>query len=169
MITNHRRFAHFGMALVLLNGIFAWGGESALVPLPTAAAPAVDCAAVAAAFSDFFTIPLPQMVSFAPGINYDAYTDPASPVYLDFATLRADLDTLATLPDAADASFGQVSDAIPRYRRLVDLAERNVRSGGNPFDDGSADGQRSFGLDSGFLTTDLVALTRANDEACGKR
>jgi hypothetical protein len=169
MMTKHRRIVGFGMALAFLSGIFAAGSEGALAPLHTAAAPPVDCAAVTAAYRDFFPIPLAEMVSLAPlapGDNYDAFTDPASPFYLDFAKLRADLDTLATVPDAADASFGKASDVIPRYRRLVDLAEGNVTSGGNPFDDGSADGQRYFGLDNPSFLTDSVAITNAYSEAC---
>ncbi len=169
MMTKQRSFIRFGMALVVFSSLFAASGAGTRTPLRTAAAPPVDCGAVATALDDFFSIPLPQMISLAPGINYDAYTDPASPVYLDFAKLRADLDTLATLPDAADTSFGKVSDAIPRYRRLVDLAERNVKSGGTPFDDGSADGQRYFGIDSPLLTTDLVAVALATDAACPKQ
>lgn len=155
------------MALMLLSGIFAAGSGGAFTPIHTAAAPAVNCVAVTAAFTDFFPVPLVEMVSLAPGGNYDAYTDPASPLRLDFATLRADLDTLATMPDAADATFGKASDVIPRYRRLVDLAERNVTSGGNPFDDGSADGQRYFGLDNPSYITDYAAVASAYGEACG--
>lgn len=169
MMTKQRPFVRFGMALVVFSSLFAVGGAGAFAPLRTAAAPPVDCGAVATALDDFFTISFTQMLGFTPGINYDAYTDPSSPVYLDFAKLRADLDTLATLPDAADTSFGKVSDAIPRYRRLVDLAESNVKSGGNPFDDGSADGQRYFGIDSPLLSKDFVAVTLANDEACHKQ
>ena len=169
MMTKHRRIVGFGMALAFLSGIFAAGSEDALAPLHTAAAPPVDCAAVTAAYRDFFPIPLAEMVSLAPGDNYDAFTDPASPFYLDFAKLRADLDTLASVPDAADATFGKASDVIPRYRRLVDLAERNVTSGGNPFDDGSADGQRYFGLDNPSFLTDSVAITNAYSEACSSQ
>jgi hypothetical protein len=168
MMTKHRRIVGFGMALACLGGIFAVGGGGALAPLHAAAAP-VDCAAVTAAYRDFFPIPMAEMVSLtplAPGDNYDAYTDPTSPFYLDFAKLRADLDTLATMPDAADATFGKMSDVIPRYRRLVDLAERNVTSGGDSFDDGSADGQQYFGLDSPHFLTDSVAVTNAYGEAC---
>lgn len=168
MMTKHRRIVGFGMALAFLSGIVAAGSEGSLAPLHTAAASPVDCVAVTAAYSDFFPISFPQMLSFAPGINYDAYSDPASFVYLDFAKLRADLDTLATLPDAADASFGKASDAIPHYRRLIDLAERNVKSGGNPFDDGSTDGQRYFGLDSPLIM-DFVAVANAYGEACGNQ
>lgn len=169
MTTKQRPFVGVGLALVLFSGLFAASGAGALVPLRAAAASPRDCTAVAAAFEDFFTISFTQMLSFAPGITYDVYTDPASPFYLDFAKLRADLDTLATVPDAADASFGKASDAILRYRRLVDLAESNVKSGGNPFDDGNADGQRYFGLGSPLLSKDFVAVTLANDEACGTR
>lgn len=164
MMTKQRSFIGFGMTLVLLGGVLTAG---ALAPLRTTAAPPVDCGAVVTALDDFFTISFTQMLGFTPGINYDAYTDPASPVYLDFAKLRADLDTLATLPDAADTSFGKASDAIPRYRRLVDLAESNVKSGGNPFDDGSADGQRYFGLDNPSYITDYAAVASAYGEACG--
>lgn len=169
MMTKHRRIVGFGMALALLGGIFAAGSEGALAPLHTAAAPPVDCVAVTAAYRDFFPIPLAEMVSLTPGDNYDAFTDPTSPFYLDFAKLRADLDTLATVPDAADAGFGKASDVIPRYRRLVDLAEGNITSGGNPFDDGSAGGQRYFGLDNPHFLTDSVAITTAYGEACGSQ
>ena len=166
MMTKHRPFVGFALALVLLGGIFAAGSEGAFAPLHTAAAPAVDCAAVTAAFTDFFPVPLTEMVNLAPGGNYDVYTDPASSLRLDFATLRADLDTLATLPDAAEASFGKASDVIPYYRRLVDLAERNIKSGGNPFDDGSADGRRYFGVESPLFVTDSIAVLSAYGEAC---
>ncbi len=166
MMIMHQPFIGFGMTLVLLSGIFAAGSEGALAPLHTVAAPTVDCAAVTAAFRDFFPVPLAEMISLAPGDNFDAYTDPASPLRFNFATLRADLDTLATMPDAADATFGKASDVIPHYRRLVDLAERNVTSGGNPFDDGSADGQRYFGLDNPSYITDYAAVANAYGEAC---
>ncbi len=165
MMTKHRPFVGFALALVQLGGIFAAGGGGAFAPLHTAAA-AVDCAAVTAAFTDFFPVPLVEMMSLAPGDNYDAYTDPASSLRLDFATLRADLDTLATLPDAAEATYGKASDVIPHYRRLVDLAERNIKSGGNPFDDGSADGRRYFGVDSPLFVTDSIAVLSAYGEAC---
>jgi hypothetical protein len=166
MTTKHRRVVGFGMALAFIGGIFATGGEGSLAPLHTAAASPVDCAAVTAAYRNFFPIPLAEMMSLTPDSNFDAYTDPTSFTYLDFANLRADLDILATLPDAADATFGKASDVIPRYRRLVDLAERNITSGGNPFDDGSADGQRYFGSDSPSFVTDSVAITNAYGEAC---
>ncbi len=155
------------VALMLLSGIFAAGSGSAVAPIHTAAAPAVDCVAVTAAFRDFFPVSLAEMVSLAPDGDYDVYTDPTSSLRLDFAALRADLDTLATMPDAADATFGKASDVIPRYRRLVELAERNVTSGGNPFDDGSADGQRYFGLDNPSYITDYAAVANAYGEACG--
>ena len=166
MMTKRRPFVDFALALVLFGGIFAAGSGGAFAPLHTAAAPAVDCAAVTAAFTDFFPVPLTEMVNLAPGDDYEVYTDPTSPLRLDFATLRADLNTLATLPDAAEATLGKASDVIPHYRRLVDLAERNITSGGNPFDDGSADGRRYFGVESPLFVTDSIAVLSAYGEAC---
>jgi hypothetical protein len=141
------------------------GGAGTLAPRRAAAAAPVDCNAVTAAYRDFgHSIPL--MLTLTPESNYGAYTDPASYGYLDFAKLRADLDTLATLPDAADATFGKkASDTIPEYRRLVDRAERNVKAGGNPFDDGSADGQPSSGPNSPLIT-DFAAVSNAYSAAC---
>jgi hypothetical protein len=140
------------------------GGAGTLAPRRAAATP-VDCNAVTAAFVDFGHS-LVLLMSVTPESNYGAYTDPASYGYLDFAKLRADLDTLATLPDAADAVLGgKVSDAIPQLRRQVDRAERNVKAGGNPFDDGSADGQGSSGPNSP-LVTDFSAVSVAYSGAC---
>jgi hypothetical protein len=141
------------------------GGAGTLAPRRAAVAAPVDCTAVTAAYVDFgHSIPL--MLSITPESNFDAYTDPASYGYLDFAKLRADLDTLATLPDAADATFGKkASDTIPEYRRQVDRAERNVKAGGNPFDDGAADGQRASGPNSP-LVTDFAAVANAYSAAC---
>ena len=144
------------------------GGAGTLAPRRAAAAAAapVDCTAVTAAYVDFgHSIPL--MLSITPESNFGGYTaDPTSYFYLDFAKLRAALDTLATLPDATVVtSGGKASDAIPRLRRQVDRAERNVKAGGNPFDDGSADGQGSSGPNSP-LVTDFAAVANAYSEAC---
>jgi hypothetical protein len=141
------------------------GGAGTLAPRRAAAAAPVDCTAVTAAYSDFgHSIPL--MLSITPESNFGAYTDPASYGYLDFAKLRASLDTLATLPDATVVTFGgKASDAIPRLRRQVDRAERNVKAGGNPFDDGTADGQGASGPNSP-LVTDFAAVANAYSEAC---
>jgi hypothetical protein len=178
---QQRPLVRFAMALVICSGLLAAcggganllpttaapraaGGTATPAPLRAAASP-VDCNAVTAAWVDFGHS-LVKLMALAPDSNYSVITDPASYFYLDFVKLRADLDTLATLPDAADATLGRkVSDTIPRLRRQVDRAERNVKAGGNPFDDGSADGQGSSGPDSP-LFTDFSAVSNASIKAC---
>ena len=92
-------------------------------------------------------IPIPLMLTITPESNYGAYTDPASYVatWTSPNSVRT-CDTLATLPDAANATFGKkASDTIPALPPPGGSGdERNVKAGGNPFDDGTADGQRLF-------------------------
>ncbi len=51
-----------------------------------------------------------------------------SPMYVDTAKLRADLDVLAALPDPTDATeislMGKPSEAIPQFRQMLDLIDK---------------------------------------------
>lgn len=127
----------------------------------------VDCAAIFKANTDFGPA-LAQMVNFTAQTDYPGFTDTGSPVYLDFPKLRADLNTLATLPDPTDQvdlAFGKPSDSITYFRQLVDVAESDVKSKGNPFKDTGADGQKIFGIDSPWFQK-FNPFSLAIDKAC---
>ena len=82
-----------------------------------------------------------------------------SPDYIDIASLRADLDVLATLPDTPEiqAQYHTVpSELIPQYRELLDLITSNVQSGSQPFSDGSGNGQKAVDLATQLFGKELV-------------
>lgn len=125
----------------------------------------IDCPTTYRANLDL-DLALLQLVNLTPDSNYAELTDEASPMYLDFAQLHADLNTLAALPDPADAvelADGKPSEALAYVRQLVDIAERNVQ--GQPFQDSNAAGQKVIGLDSRWLK-ERSPLGRAIDRAC---
>jgi hypothetical protein len=107
-----------------------------------------------------------QLVNLTPDSDYAELTDPASPMYLDFAQLHADLNTLAALPDPTDAvelTVGKPSEALAYLTELVDIAEGDVQ--GQPFRDSNAAGQKVIGLDSQWLK-EISPLGQAIDRAC---
>lgn len=113
----------------------------------------IDCAAIAKANEEFGRA-LAQMVNLAPDTDYSAFTDPSSPVYMDFTKLRADLNTLATLPDptdAADLTFGKPSESVAYFRQLADLSESNIKAKGKPFHDTTSTGQKVIGIDTPWI------------------
>jgi hypothetical protein len=94
---------------------------------------------------------LAVMVNLTANTDYTAYSSPGSPFYLDFAKLRSDLVTLATLPDpsAADALIvGKPSEAITYFNQLLDLAEADVKNQGKPFVDTNPSGVKLIGMDT---------------------
>ena len=85
---------------------------------------------------------------------------------MDFAQLRADLNTLAALPDPTDAvelTAGKPSEALVYVRQLIDIAEADVQ--GQPFRDSNAAGQKVIGVDSQWLK-EISPLGTAIDRAC---
>ncbi len=129
--------------------------------------PNIDCSAVANANMEFGTN-LAQIVNFTANTDYAAYTDPASPLYIDFSKVRADLTAFATLPDPTDPAelmFGKPSDAVTYFREMVDIAEADVKSKGKPFNDTNASGQKVLGLDSPWMK-EMTAFAPAIDKAC---
>jgi hypothetical protein len=98
----------------------------------------IDCTTTYRAKLDL-DLALLQLVNLTPDSDYAELTNPASPVYLDFAQLHADLNTLAALPDSTDA---------------VELTV------GKPFRDSNAAGQKVIGLDSQWLK-EISPLGRA--------
>ena len=127
----------------------------------------LDCTAIAKANQDFGTS-LAQMVNLTPNTDYSAFTDPSSPVYLDFARLRGELNTLATLPDPTDPVeliFGKPSESITYFRQLVDIAESDAKAQGKPFKETNTSGQKVIGIDSPWLK-EFSPFALAMDKAC---
>ena len=127
----------------------------------------VDCSAIAKANMEFGTN-LAQLVNFTANTNYSAYTDPSSPVYIDFTKLRGDLTAFAALPDPTDPDeliFGKPSESVAYFRQMVDIAEADVKSQGKPFKDTNAKGQKVLGLESPWLK-EMAALGPAIDKVC---
>ena len=127
----------------------------------------VDCTAVYKANTEF-GLALAPLVNLTPNTNYAAFTDPASPGYLDFAKLRGDLDTLATLPDPTDASaaiMGTPSASVTYFRQVVAISEGDIKAQGKPFTDTNPAGQKVIGLDTPWLTH-MGAFGLAMSNAC---
>lgn len=127
----------------------------------------VDCAATYKANLGFGRA-LAPMVNFTADTDYGAFTDPSSPVYLDFAKVRGDLTTLAALPDPTDAvelTFGKPSESVAYFRQVVDIAEGDVKTQGKPFHDTSSTGQKVIGIDTPWIQ-ELSSFGLAMDKAC---
>jgi len=134
---------------------------------PVGQSSSIDCQAVAKANMEFGTN-LAQMVNFTADTDYAAYSDPASPLYIDFPKVKADLAVFATLPDPtdpADALMGKPSDAVAYFSEMVDIAMADVESKGKPFNDTNANGQKVFGLDSAWMK-EMVVFGPAIEKAC---
>jgi Domain of unknown function (DUF4352) len=126
-----------------------------------------DCAALYKANSSFGTA-LAAMVNLTADTNYSAYTDPSSPVYIDFKQVRASLDTLSKLPDPTDPTektFGMPSTSVAYFRQLVDVAEGDVKAQGKPFNDKNASGEKILGMDSPWMQND-ASFGLAMDKVC---
>lgn len=127
----------------------------------------VDCAATFKANLDFGQV-LAQMVNLTPDTDYSAFTDPSSPFYMDFAKVRGDLNTLATLPDPTDTvelTFGKPSESVAYFRQLVDIAEGDIKAKGKPFQDTNSTGQKVIGIDTPWLKQ-VSSFGLAMDKAC---
>lgn len=127
----------------------------------------VDCTAVVKANEDF-GIALAPMVNLTANTDYSAFTDPSSPFYMDFAKVRGELTTLATLPDPTDAvelTFGKPSASVAYFRQLVDIAESDVKAQGKPFKDTNSSGQKILGIDSPWLK-EISPFGLAMSKAC---
>lgn len=88
--------------------------------------------------------------------------------YLDFARLRGDLDTLATLPDPTDPeelTFGKPSESIAYFRELLDVAENDIKTHGKPFIDTGANGQKIMGIGSPWMRQN-APFSLAMDKVC---
>jgi hypothetical protein len=139
------------------------------IPAPPAQHPTstVDCTAIYKA-NTAFGMALAPLVNLTPTTDYAALTDPASPVYLDFAKLRGDLNTLATLPDPTDATevtFGKPSESVAYFRQVVAIGEGDIKAQGKPFNDTSATGQKVIGIDTPWLKY-ISPFGLAMDKAC---
>ena len=75
---------------------------------------------------------------------------------LDTTSLRANLAVIAKLPDAVSESGDKTSAIIATTRQVLDLIDRNAKSG-KPFSDGSGNGQKVLDL-----WTPLAITQRAN-------
>lgn len=126
-----------------------------------------ECTALFKANTTFGTS-LAVMVNLTADTDYSAYTDPSSPVYLDFKQVRASLDTLAKLPDPTDAvekTFGMPSTSIAYFRQVVDVSEADVKSKGKPFTDKNAAGEKILGIDTPWMQND-ASFGVAMDKVC---
>ena len=150
---------------------------TALIAIPAPKAPPplqaqspngkIDCTAIYVAKLDL-SLALLQVVNLTPATDYDRLADPASPVYLDFAQLHADLSLLAALPDSAGHGRLQsaaLNESIAYFRQLVDIAEHDVKAHGQPFQDTNAAGQKVIGEGSMWLQQ-LRLLSAAVNAAC---
>jgi Domain of unknown function (DUF4352) len=127
----------------------------------------LDCTAIVKANQDFGT-GLAQMVNLTADTNYSAFTDPSSPFYMDFAKLRAELNTLATLPDptaAVELTFGKPSESVTYFRQVLDIAEGDVKAQGKPFKDTSSTGQVVLGISSPWFK-EFNPFALAMSDAC---
>jgi hypothetical protein len=91
-----------------------------------------------------------------------ASNTPDSPTYINIPKLRSDLDVLATLPNG---TLGPISPAIAQFRQLVDQVDANMKAGGNPFSDGSGNGQKVLDLYL-KLVTPYTIVAEAFGTAC---
>jgi hypothetical protein len=96
-----------------------------------------------------------------------------SPMYVDTAKLRADLDVLAALPDPTDPTeisiMGKPSEAILQFRQLLDLIDKvanaNATSGSTPSASGAATDQQLLDFGTKFVKMSL-AINTAVAAAC---
>ncbi len=140
---------------------------TAAAPQAQNASSGLDCSAIAKANMEFGTN-LAQMVNFTANTDYSAYTDPSSPLYMDFSIIRADLTAFSALPDPTDPAellFGKPSESVAYFRQLVDIAEADVKSQGKPFVDTNSSGVKVFGLSSPWMK-EMSAFGPAIDKAC---
>jgi hypothetical protein len=94
----------------------------------------LDCQALANAALDFnISEPLLVMLAGAGGSQENRVD---SPLYVDTAKLRTDLDMLATLPDPTNAMeialMGKPSDTLPQWRELLDRIDALAPVGATP-------------------------------------
>ncbi|HEY3291284.1 MAG TPA: DUF4352 domain-containing protein, partial [Anaerolineae bacterium] len=129
--------------------------------------PLANCQAIMQANMSFGPA-LAMMVNLSTTTDYKVLTRVDSPFMLDIGKLRANLDTLASLPDPTSAEellFGKPSDSVAYFRQMVDVTEGDIKSNGNPFRDTSASGQRVIGLDTPWMTK-MASFGLAIDKAC---
>jgi hypothetical protein len=127
----------------------------------------VDCTAIHAATIELGQS-VAQMVNFRSDTDYAAFADATSPVHLDFPKLRAQLDTLATLPDPTDSAeltFGKPSESVAYFRELVDVAESDLNTQGKPFKDTGGDGRKVIGFDTPWAK-EFSSFGLATEKAC---
>src|SRR5205085_80856 len=131
----------------------------------------LDCQALANAAFDFNTSE-PFLVTLA-GAGGSVVNRVDSPFYVDTAKLRADLNVLASLPDPTDATeismMGKPSEAIPQFRQLLDIIDREANAsatpGSTPSSGKSADDQQLLDFSSKFIKMS-TALSAAMARAC---
>ncbi len=118
------------------------------------------CQTIGDAYLDFEN-ETPFLAALGSDGAYAANT-PDSPTYINIPKVRADLDTLGTLPNG---TLGPLSPAIAQVRQLVDQVDANFKSGGKPFTDGSGNGQKVLD-DYLKIAQPLTVVAEAFASAC---
>jgi Domain of unknown function (DUF4352) len=190
------------LALILIGGLVSTacnsGGSAAApvtredtpvarVPAPSAhigatAAPgasnggtkagSLDCQALADAAFDLNTSEPVLVMLTGPG-GGSAVNSLDSPMYVDTAKLRADLNVLAALPDPTDATeisiMGKPSEAIPQFRQLLDIIDKDANAnptpGSTPSTNGAASDQQLLDFGGKFIKMS-TAINSAVGNAC---
>ena len=126
----------------------------------------LDCQALANAAFDLNSSD-PFLVTLAGG-GGSVVNRVDSPFYVDTAKLRADLNVLAALPDPTDPAeisiMGKPSEAIPQFRQLLDIIDRDAAA--NPAPGGTPSSGVSDQQLLGF-TTRLIKMSTAINAAVG--
>lgn len=90
----------------------------------------LDCQAIANAAFDLNSYEPALVVIVNAGGSVLNRAD--SPMYVDTAKMRADLDVLAALPDPTDATeisiMGKPSEAISQFRQILDLIDKDANA-----------------------------------------
>ncbi len=131
----------------------------------------LNCQAIADAALDLNTsVPILVMLSGAGGSVQNRVD---SPMYVDTSKLRADLVVLAALPDPTDAMeatvMGKPSEAIPQFRQLFDIIDRDASANPTPVDPssttGGADDQKLLEFGTKFIKMS-TSINAALASAC---
>jgi hypothetical protein len=115
-----------------------------------------------------FGMALAPLVYLTTTTDCEALTRTDSPFMVNVSQDRADLDTLATLPDPTDPTellFGKPSDSIAYFRQLMDVADGDIKSKGKPFNDTGANGQRVLGIDTAWMQK-ITPFIPTRNRAC---
>lgn len=126
-------------------------------PRAFAAKTKAECAALNAAVEEFSA-----RASALSGLATDdayAVLQPGAPDHIDLAKLRADVALFATLPDLPQETAvfkGKPSELVPQYRALLDLLDSIVKSGSQPFGDGSGNGQKALDMATALFGKETV-------------